>query len=236
MPRKESENFRVRRSAANVSANKSKPKKAVKEGVIKFSYSLFPAKMPLKRISGLMICRDKLYKEGLIGIYRTGPMKGIGYGNASIRATYKGKKGFFITGSQTGSIEKLPAEKYCFIEYFSIAKNHVKAFGSVAPSSESITHSAIYSINPHIGAVVHTHSKEIFEKAGKLGLKFTSKKSSYGSVELALELKAAIYKMGSPDFGAVVTLGHEEGVFVWHKTIEEASNLCLELLKKAKSI
>ncbi|MEM4598673.1 MAG: class II aldolase/adducin family protein [Candidatus Diapherotrites archaeon] len=236
MPRKEAENFRVRQPAANVSANKSKPKKEVKEGVIKFSYSLFPAKIPIERISGLMICRDKLYKEGLIGIYKTGPMKGIGYGNASIRATFKGKKGFFITGSQTGGIEKLPAEKYCFIESFSIAENHVKAFGSVAPSSESITHGAIYSINQSVGAVVHTHSREIFEKAGKLGLKFTSKKSSYGSMDLALELKNAIEKMGCPDCGAIVTLGHEDGVFVWHKTIEEASNLCLELLKKAKSI
>ncbi|MCX8190414.1 MAG: class II aldolase/adducin family protein [Candidatus Diapherotrites archaeon] len=211
-------------------------KKDFTEGVVKFSYSLNAAKMPLGRISNLVFWRDKLFDIGLIGVYNKGLMKGIAYGNISMRANFRGKRGFFITGSQTGSIKKLAPDKYCFIESFNINKNFVKALGSIAPSSESLTHGAIYSTNPRIGAVVHIHNKEIFEKADKLSLDHISERATYGSVDLAIEIKKAIKRIGYPEIGTIVTLGHKDGIFVWHKSIEEASTLCIDLLKRAKSL
>jgi len=220
----------------NIAQNQKKEKIAnCKEGVVKFRYDLAEAKLPFELFSELVLWRNKLFSKGLIGAYKDGPMKGMGYGNASIRAEMLGKKGFFITGSQTGHIEKLPAEKYCFIESYNIAENYVKAFGAIAPSSESLTHAAIYETNEKIGAVVHGHSKEIFSSAKNLGLCCTSRKATYGSVELANEIKAIIEKLGRPEKGIIVTLGHKDGVLSWGKDIEEASKILIETLKKAKA-
>ncbi len=214
-----------------MSANKS-----TKEGVIKFNYELIEAKLPCKLFSDLMKWRNKLFKSKLIGVYKSGKMKGISYGNVSKRIRWNKKEGFVITGSQTASIAKLPCEKYCFIEDYSIEENFVKAFGKVKPSSEALSHASIYEQNPSIGAIVHSHCKEIFNARSVLGLPYTSKRASYGSISLAKELAGAFKKFDLREEGILVTLGHSEGVFSWGRNIASASKILLETLKKAKEV
>lgn len=208
----------------------------LKEGVIKFNYKLIKAKLPCELFSDLMEWRDRLFANKLIGVYKSGKMKDIGYGNVSKRIEWNAKKGFVITGSQTGSIAKLPCEKYCFIEKCDIEKNFVRALGKIKPSSETLSHASIYEQNEKINAVVHSHSKEIFAASKKLGLPYTSKKAGYGSVALAKELAKAFKEFSLDVEGIIVTLGHEEGVFSWAESIERASKIIISTLEKAKEL
>ena len=180
--------------------------------------------------------RDKLFANRLIGVYKSGKMKGIGYGNVSKRIEWDTKKGFVITGSQTGQIAKLPCEKYCFIEEYSIGENFVRALGKIKPSSEALSHASIYEQNEKINAVVHSHSKKIFAASKKLGLPYTSEKASYGSVALARELAKAFEEFNLGGEGIIVTLGHEEGVFSWAESIGRASEIIISTLEKAKEL
>jgi len=207
-----------------------------KEGVIKFNYELIEAKMPCELFSDLREWRDRLFTNKLVGVYKSGKMKGVGYGNVSKRIEWNAKKGFIITGSQTGSIAKLPCEKYCFIEEYSIEENFVRALGKIKPSSEALSHASIYEQNEKINAVVHSHSKEIFAASEKLGLPYTSEKASYGSVALAKELAKAFEEFSLGKEGIIVTRGHREGVFSWAESIKKASEIIISTLEKAKEL
>jgi ribulose-5-phosphate 4-epimerase/fuculose-1-phosphate aldolase len=208
----------------------------LREGVIKFNYELIDAELPCELFSDLRECRNKLFVSGLIGVYKSGEMRGIGYGNVSKRVNWNGKEGFIITGSQTGHITKLPCEKYCFIEDYNIEKNFVRALGKIKPSSEALSHASIYEQNEKIKAVVHVHSKEIFAASKTLGLPYTGERASYGSVALAKELAKAFKEFGLGSEGIIITLGHEEGVFSWAENIARASEIILDALKKAKEM
>jgi len=204
--------------------------------VIKFNYELIESGLPCEKFSDLMEWRNALFESGLIGTYKSGKNKGIGYGNASKHIEWNEKKGFVITGSQTGHIEKLPCERYCFVEKYTIENNFVRALGKVRPSSESLSHASIYEQSEKIKAVVHAHSKEIFSASKTLGLPYTGKSANYGSVALAKEFKRAFDEFGLGSEGILVTLGHEEGVFSWAEDIAKASEIMLNTLKKAKEL
>lgn len=201
------------------------------EGVIKFKYELIDSKLPCKLFSDLMEWRNELWRHNLIGMCND-----IGHGNASKRMKWNSKRGFVITGSQTGHIAKLPCEKYCFIESYNIEKNSVRAFGKVKPSSEALSHASIYEQNEKINAVVHSHSKEIFAASKALGLPYTSEKASYGSIALAKELAKAFEEFNLGEEGIIVTLGHKEGVFSWAGNIARASEIIISTLEKAREL
>jgi L-ribulose-5-phosphate 4-epimerase len=95
--------------------------------------------------------RRKLLDLGLVGLDPTG----VGFGNLSVRdgAT----KNFYITGSATGGIQELTLTHCPKVVAWDFERNHVRYEGSVMPSSESLTHAAIYESDTSAGAVIHCH-------------------------------------------------------------------------------
>src|SRR4051794_5621209 len=103
----------------------------MKEGVIKFNCTWIRSALPPDEnlISEINAWRDKLFKAGLIGA----TADGIGYGNISRRFQ---NDIFIISGSATGSIEKLSGEHYTLVTGFNIDDNSIIAEGPIIASSE----------------------------------------------------------------------------------------------------
>ena len=69
----------------------------------------------------------------------------------------KDKKGFLITGTQTGEIKNLNREHYTCVTDYNIEKNFIRSEGPIKASSESLTHAMIYELDPAIKVVIHVH-------------------------------------------------------------------------------
>jgi len=101
----------------------------------------------------------QLFAAGLIGHY---PDLDIGYGNISLRAGDAGQ--FLITGTQTGHLNSTNENHYSLVTAYDLERNRVTCSGPLQASSEAMTHASIYDLDPSIVAVVHVHSKALWDK------------------------------------------------------------------------
>ncbi len=198
-----------------------------REGTIK--YKLHHTKALVRfdeQVEQLIYLRQELLNRGFVGVYPNKhpvfPM--IGYGNVSMRY---GEKSFAITGSQTGHIKKLTRKELVLVKRWSIKDNMVYSTGLLEPSSEALTHAAIYECTQNVKFVAHGHVIEIWENSKALGLDSTPREAEYGTPDLALEIKKLCSKDDSP---RIISLkGHQEGIIVWGTSPKQI----LELLDTA---
>jgi L-ribulose-5-phosphate 4-epimerase len=171
--------------------------------------------------------RKPLYEAGLIGHYKD---LGIGYGNISVR---RGSCDLFlISGTQTGHLPTTDERHYSLVTDCDIRSNVVRCSGPVQASSEAMTHAAIYALGDAIGAVVHVHSAELWQRSlGKLPT--TDPDVAYGTPDMAHELDR-LYRLGGfKDAGVAVLAGHDEGLISFGTTLEEAANRVLLINESA---
>jgi predicted component of viral defense system (DUF524 family) len=192
------------------------------DGIIKYNFD-FRHSSPLKESQYIEIeeLRGRLYALGLIGV-----SNGIGYGNISQRVN---KNSFVITGTQTGHLKNLNANHYSLIEEYSDKEFYLKSSGAIKPSSEALTHGTIYNLSSEIGAVIHIHSKSIWDFMLERDYLKTAV-VEYGSIDMIDEVNRiflAIEPLSNPKF---VMAGHEEGVMVFAKNLVEAEIVLLEVL------
>lgn len=196
----------------------------IDEGYVKYTsdWTLGPA--PDRAVTDLLnTWRRPLHEAGLIGHYAE---SGIGFGNISVRGTRSGQ--FVISGTQTGHLPVTHAEHYALVTDYDIAGNKLSCTGSVQASSESLTHAAIYELDPTIAAVVHVHSERLWRRL--LGqLPTTSEDVSYGTPEMANEFKRLYKTSGFAKTGIAVMAGHEEGIISIGMTLDQAANRVLKI-------
>ena len=108
----------------------------------------------------------------------------------------------------------------------------IDALGPIAPSSETITHYAIYSNCPHIKVVFHVHHKELWNYLLSNNFDKTPKDVDYGTHEMAEAAKECI---GKKESGIFAMAGHDEGIISYGSTVEEAGKIILETLKKSRA-
>jgi ribulose-5-phosphate 4-epimerase/fuculose-1-phosphate aldolase len=204
-------------------ATKAHP--VIDDGVTKFKLTLKMAPpLPSSEVISLEKWRAILWRLGMIGEY---PKEKIGYGNLSQRLPLQ--KGFVITGTQTGSKPHLKREHYCRVISCDPARNSVVASGQIGPSSESLTHFAIYESNSNVHAIFHIHHRELWEKMIATNAESISEKVNYGTPEMALEAKKAI---NGKDSGAFVMKGHQDGIIAYGTNPEEAGKILLKLYRE----
>jgi hypothetical protein len=176
------------------------------EGYIKYNTICIGNEYPTAiEIVDLQVLRNELKINNLIGMLPNG----IGYGNVSKKWYDK----FIVSGSQTGGEAILNCSDYAIIHDYDIMKNTLVYSGVRPPSSEAITHLAIYEAKPKTKFVAHLHNKEIWEELIRNGQK-TSGSAEYGTVEIALEAKE--YVSGLPDgIGIFALSGHEDGIIAF---------------------
>ncbi len=208
---------------------------SLREGVIKYvlNHSFKPVFSQIQ-VEDLVRVRDELWRLKLIGVYPLDhpDTPGVGYGNVSKRYTVDGQ--FIITGSQTGDLPTLSAEHFALVMDYDIDNNKVYSKGLSRPSSEAMTHAAIYEVGLGINWVIHVHNRDLWEKHEELGLLTTPQHATYGTPELARAIQVVFSKYPDTD-KPVALLGHEEGLVSWGKTAEEAVNKMVLALKKVVS-
>ena len=119
---------------------------------VKFTYQRARADIaPFDALAELNACRRKLLELRLIGL----DSNGIGFGNMSVRD--RATKNFYITGSATGGLPELAPTDCVRVEAYNFARNWLCYEDAAIPSSESLTHAAIYESDPATSAVIHCH-------------------------------------------------------------------------------
>lgn len=184
------------------------------DGIIKYNFDFEKSEPLEKELWGeIEEVRERLYALGLIG-----EKDGIGYGNISRKIS---QDSFVITGTQTGHLDSLKENHYSLINSYDDEKFYLKSSGAIKPSSEALTHGTIYNLSLDIGAVIHIHSKSLWDFMLKNGYKKTED-VLYGSQEMIEEVRR-VYKdinpLQNPKF---VMSGHEEGVMSFGKDLKEA--------------
>jgi L-ribulose-5-phosphate 4-epimerase len=174
-------------------------------------------------IASLNRWRRPLFEAGLIGHYED---LGIGFGNLSVRTGTEGR--FIISGSQTGHLPETGAGHYALVEDYDIDENRVSSVGAVEASSESMTHAAIYELDPQICAVVHVHSESLWA-ALKGSAATTDPEVSFGTPEMAREFRRLWEESDFRDSGIAVMGGHEGGLVSTGRNLQEAAERILEI-------
>ncbi|MFC4653713.1 MULTISPECIES: class II aldolase/adducin family protein [Rheinheimera] len=202
------------------------------EGVIKFQLNFQPAAvLTAGQISEINAWRTLLHQLGMLGQH---PKRydNYGFGNLSQRS---GQNEFMISGTQTGGPLQLQAADYALVTKVDIGCNQLWACGDTAPSSESMTHAAIYQADARVQVVVHAHCPAIWQQTAALQLPHTSADIPYGTVEMALAVQQLVCQQG--DAPALFTmLGHEDGVVSYGRSFTEAVSLLCQQYAKALAL
>ena len=194
------------------------------DGVIKYSIEHTTKDAPaFSDYELLEALRSRLFTLGLVGV-----QDDIGYGNISVRE--RSMNSFFITATQTGDLSSLTEEHYTYISDYNFPKFQVISQGKYQPSSEALSHAMIYQINPEINAVIHIHSKALWEFMKENNSLFTT--AEYGTVEMVEEI-ASLYKDINPFENSIFVMkGHEDGVIAFGKSVKEAELTLYSMIQK----
>jgi L-ribulose-5-phosphate 4-epimerase len=159
--------------------------------------------------------RRKLLHLRLIGV----DPNGIGFGNLSVRDGATDE--FYITGSATGGIPELTLADCAKVVAYDFKRNCVRYEGSALPSSESLTHAAIYQSAARAGAIIHCHDSKLW--AALLNQAPTSSRAgAYGTPELAYAIMQLFKGSDLQRRKIVVMAGHEGGIVTFGAELGEA--------------
>ena len=170
---------------------------------------------------------------------------GACYGNVSMRYVEednfefrydqpKGSRSFLITGTQTGHLEDLTTAHYVRVFRYDSAHNRVYAEGPLPPSSESLTHGAIYDLplELNINYVFHAHSPHLWEKAAALEIPTTAESIPYGTPEMAREVQRLFHETDLKEKKILSMGGHKDGIISFGSTAEETAGIISTYLSR----
>lgn len=179
--------------------------------------------------------RHILYQLGLIG-RNPSRYDGQGFGNISIRMELADSfNSFAISGTQTGGLSQLTSEHYTLVKDFDPLSNTVISQGPVKPSSESMTHGILYSLDRSISSVIHVHSSEIWNKSSQLKIPATSSDVSCGTSEMTKEVCSLFSQSSVKNTGIFSMGGHEDGIVAFGESVEHAGLIIIRYLGLALS-
>jgi L-ribulose-5-phosphate 4-epimerase len=183
---------------------------------VKFTYQRARADIaPFDSLAELNACRRNLLEQRLMGV----DSNGVGFGNLSVRDG--STTNFYITGSATGGLPELTLTDCVRVVAYDFARNWLRYEGAAIPSSESLTHAAIYESDPTIFAVIHCHDSDLWatllDRAPA-----TSQSVAYGTPEMAYEIMR-LFKMSDVRSRKILAMaGHEGGIVTFGKNLEDA--------------
>jgi ribulose-5-phosphate 4-epimerase/fuculose-1-phosphate aldolase len=194
---------------------------------VKFTYECARAEIAaFDQLAELNECRRKLRELHLIGV----DSNGIGFGNLSVRDGATAK--FYVTGSATGGLSKLALTDCVRVVAYDFEKNWVGYEGAAIPSSESLTHAAIYESDPMAIAVIHCHDLVLWRTLLEHGAR-SSKAVAYGTPEMAYEIMRLFNASDVRTRNILVMAGHEGGIIAFGKNFKTAFGILMHHRSKA---
>lgn len=211
----------------------------VDEGAIKFTARHRSQSLNRRHVAELacrlIAWREILARTGLVG---QDPVRygGYGYGNVSGRtgppSAPRGRRAFLISGTQTSGKPCMSLADFCVVEACNPARNRVESFGEILPSSESMTHAAIYDLGAHIRFVFHAHCPVIWQRAKELRIPTTDVGVAYGTTDMVREVGRLYRQTPLAEVRILAMGGHEDGIVVFGKNAEEAGEVMLRYLAR----
>lgn len=200
------------------------------EGVIRFElvFSATPPVATSADLAELSAWRGLLYRMGLTG-HDPKRYGGLAYGNVSVR--WAGDS-FIISGTQTGGNPWLTPRDYCLVDAWDFTRNRVSASGPIRPSSEALTHAALYAARPDVRCVLHIHSPELWRWSDDLSIPRTAPDILYGTVAMA----QAIHDLARLTSEHLICMGgHEDGLIAFGHDVEETALYLVSQFTRALS-
>ena len=197
-----------------------------KEGVVKYTVKHETARLDLPAdMPELLAWRRRLRELSLIGE----DAAGLGYGNISIRLF--ATPCFLITSSQSSGLQEVDQRHFAKVTVVDLDRNYLRSTGQMPPSSEALTHAALYQMNGAIRAVVHVHSRPIWT-AHRDRLPTTRDDVPYGTPGMAYEMIRLHKGRALGRLGVIVMGGHQDGVIAFGPTLAEAAGEILRLTQQ----
>ncbi|MBW2731245.1 MAG: class II aldolase/adducin family protein [Deltaproteobacteria bacterium] len=210
------------------------------EGVIQFVAEHEQKPIPERRFGELartlIAWREILARTNLVG---QDPLRyeGAGYGNLSGRVgaptAPRGQRGFLVTGTQTSGAAHVSLRELCWVRAYDYGNNRVESEGEIHPSSESLTHGAIYDLAPHIRFVMHAHAPVVWQRAKALRLPMSVREAANGTVAMAREVQRLYCESALAERQIFAMGGHEDGVIVFGRSVDEAGTVLITTLARA---
>lgn len=206
------------------------------EGVIRFRFDHRREELPAalaEQAAALAGWRRVLVRLGVVG-QQADRYGGYGFGNLSARV---GRRAFLVTGSQTGHLADLDLAGFALVESWDAAAHRLASRGLVAPSSESLTHAALYDASPRIGAVFHVHAPALWARRGGGELPETAAGIDSGTPEMAAEVARLAGRPPPGDAGRsaagrlLAMAGHEDGILAYAADPDAAGRALLAALE-----
>jgi len=200
-----------------------------REGVVQYTFDLVTGSAGTEAELAIAArCRNELYIRDAIGCDMS--RYGACYGNISFRtgsyAAGPGRREFLISCTKTGALPVAGPETMSRVLHYDHEKNYVQAQGPCAPSSESMTHGAIYDASLEVRAVVHGHDPQLWQYLLQHGAPYTEKDILYGTppmADAAAKLVRANLKKPWRLPGVFAMAGHEDGVVAWGADLDQAT-------------
>jgi len=210
------------------------------EGVIKFTADHEERPLPPHRFSDLVAqlaaWREILAGLGLVGQVE-GRYEGAGFGNVSGRMGpfpgARGQRPFLVSGTQTGGKKCVSLADFVVVSSWDAHTNRVTSWGPVLPSSESLTHAALYDLAPNVRFVLHAHAPVLWQRAKELRLPTSRDDVGYGTPEMAHEVQRLWRETTLPETRLFAMGGHTDGVIAFGRTCDEAGAALLTPLARA---
>lgn len=214
------------------------------EGLIRFR--LEHASRPLAAPAHAALARElAAWRRVLrrLGVLGRDPARygGLAFGNASARlapfaGVPAGLRRFLVTGSQTGGRADVSLREFALLECWDLAAHRATSSGEVTPSSESLTHAALYDASEEIRAVLHAHAPELWRHARALGVPVTDPAAANGTPAMS----AAVARLGRDGAlahtGVAAMGGHEDGVLAWGTSPADAGVALVRALARALAL
>jgi len=203
-----------------------------REGVIKFNLDFRPGPAPsAAEIVEINRWRQRLHALGLVG-QDPARYEGLGFGNVSVRCP----GGFLISGTQTGGLAQLGPEHYARVVASDPQANAVSAVGAIRPSSEALTHAALYACDAALGSVLHVHSPRLWQRASLLGLPLTDAAVPYGTPAMSAEMARLYCDPQARRTGLFAMGGHEDGLVAFGRDPQAAGEVLEAVLQRAATL
>jgi len=193
-------------------------------GVIKFAAKrISPTASAFLALDELNRCREKLLKAGLLGRDNNG----IGFGNVSVRCS--AEAGFHITASGLGDRAILDANDVVQVTGWDLLRNQAEFRGASNPSSESLTHAAIYDADDCVHAVIHAHDLPLWQRLLAAG-QATPGSAEYGTPAMAEAVKEFVIARKGQEL-LFAMKGHDGGLICCGSKLDA---ICARLLEGKK--
>jgi ribulose-5-phosphate 4-epimerase/fuculose-1-phosphate aldolase len=188
---------------------------------VKFTYERRASHLaPFAALAELNACRRKLLELRLIGV----DSNGVSFGNLSVREG--ATKNFYITGSRTGALPELALSDCARVVDYDFKNNCVRYDGTAIPSSESLTHAAIYESDKNAAAVIHCHDSNLW--AGLLNrAPTTSGAVEYGTPAMAYDVMRLFGATDVQSRKLLVMAGHDGGLVTFGTDLQEAFSVLM---------